>query len=118
MGDELRLQQALGNLIVNALKFTKEGFVRVAAEGRPADGVLEVTLRVTDSGVGIAADYLPHLFGIFSQADAGTARKYGGSGLGLALTKQIVEALGGSIGVESEEGKGSTFHFTIPLRIA
>lgn len=110
-GDPVRLRQILLNFLSNAVKFTPAGGrigLAVAADG---DGI---RFAVSDSGVGIPADALPHLFTRFSQADASTSRHYGGTGLGLAICRQMVELMNGSIHVESEPDKGSTFSFTIP----
>ncbi|MEW6750324.1 MAG: two-component regulator propeller domain-containing protein [Candidatus Latescibacterota bacterium] len=117
VGDPLRLRQVLVNLLGNALKFTAQGEVAVVVscpEGGAAD---RVTLRfgVRDTGIGIPADKLGGLFAAFTQVDASTTRRYGGTGLGLAVSRQLVELMGGTIGVESEEGKGSLFHFTVVL---
>jgi CheY-like chemotaxis protein len=112
MGDSHRLQQIVSNLLSNALKFT------------PADGVVSVITRadadmacceVRDTGEGIAAEFLPHLFEKFRQADGGSARRFKGLGLGLAITKQLVEAHGGSIAVSSDgRGKGAAFIVKLP----
>jgi len=110
-GDENRLQQILHNLIGNAIKFTESGSVRVFAEQH--NGM--VALSVRDTGIGIPADKFESIFQSFEQVDASIAREYGGTGLGLTITKQLVELHGGKIWVESELGKGSTFTFTLPI---
>jgi signal transduction histidine kinase/CheY-like chemotaxis protein len=111
-GDGGRLRQVLTNLVANALKFTEVGEVAVRAE---AAGVGRVRFSVTDSGIGIAPDRLPHLFEPFEQAETTTARRYGGTGLGLTITRDLVELLGGRLQAQSVVGAGSTFSFTIPL---
>jgi len=113
LGDAGRITQCLMNLAGNALKFTREGRVEIAVELR---GNL-LYYRVTDTGIGIAQDQLDTIFAEFRQGDATITREFGGTGLGLSITKKIVEMHGGRIWVESEIGKGSTFWFTIPLRV-
>jgi len=112
-GDGGRITQCLMNLVGNALKFTRQGRVEVAVDLR--GDVLHY--RVTDTGTGIAEDRLETVFGEFRQEDATIAGQFGGTGLGLSITKKFVELHGGRIWVESEVGKGSTFSFTIPLRV-
>ncbi len=109
--DENRVQQILHNLIGNAIKFTAEGSVSVTAQQTSEF----LHIRVTDTGIGIEQEKFGVIFQSFEQADGGTAREYGGTGLGLSVTKQLVELHGGKIGLESEVGAGSTFHFTLPL---
>ncbi|MGV3623322.1 MAG: ATP-binding protein [Archangium sp.] len=112
MGDALRLRQVLFNLVSNALKFTEAGAVRVQVRVKE-DGVLEFS--VEDTGIGIAPEVLPRLFAIFEQGDASTTRRYGGSGLGLALSRQLVGLMGGELKVESQPGRGSKFWFELRL---
>ncbi|MDX1430775.1 MAG: ATP-binding protein, partial [Rhodothermales bacterium] len=109
--DEDRLQQVLYNLIGNAIKFTHEGSVILS--GRSGDGIIEI--GVADTGIGIPKEKHEAIFQSFEQVDASTGREYGGTGLGLAVTRQLVELHGGSIRVESTENVGSTFLFTLPI---
>jgi PAS domain S-box-containing protein len=113
-GDVTRLRQILANLLANAVKFTEHGEIVVSVTSRKLEGDLrEVSFAVRDTGIGIEHDRLDRLFKPFSQVDASTTRKYGGTGLGLAISRMLAEAMGGSIRVESEVGKGTTFSFTI-----
>lgn len=117
-GDEERIQQVLNCLLSNAIKFTSEGGVRVKVAC--LDDVMDkikLRIAVADSGIGISDADKSKLFIRFSQVDASDTRKYGGSGLGLVITKQIVELMGGNISVQSKEGLGSTFIVEIPLKI-
>ncbi len=111
--DRGRVRQVLLNLLSNAIKFTPDGG-RITVAAGPVNGRSEVRIAVTDTGIGIAADDQPKLFQEFSQLDASASRKYEGTGLGLALSRRLIELHGGAIGVESEMGKGSTFWFTLP----
>lgn len=115
-GDVGRLRQVLTNLLGNAIKFTDEGEVslEVLFANNHADHV-HLRFEICDTGIGIPQDQLPHIFGAFQQQDASISRKYGGTGLGLTICKQLVEIMGGEIGVESEPGKGSMFWFDIPV---
>ena len=110
-GDPLRLRQVLTNLLGNAAKFTEDGAIVLRA--RAIDGGLRV--EVTDTGVGIAREQQSALFQPFTQADSSTSRRYGGTGLGLSIVKQLVELMGGRIGIESAPGRGSTFWLEMPL---
>jgi CheY-like chemotaxis protein/HPt (histidine-containing phosphotransfer) domain-containing protein len=123
IGDVNRIRQVLVNLLSNAVKFTHVGEVVLTVrllsdprEAASADAPCWLHFAVRDTGIGIPADRLPRLFQSFSQVDASTARQYGGTGLGLAISRSLVEAMGGRIWVESAVQKGSTFHFTLPLR--
>jgi signal transduction histidine kinase len=113
-GDGGRIAQCLMNLAGNSLKFTKAGKVEIAVEQK--DGLL--LYRVADTGIGIPPDKIGGLFTEFKQSDATIASEYGGTGLGLSITRKFIEMHGGRIWVESEAGKGSTFLFEIPLRVA
>jgi PAS domain S-box-containing protein len=117
VGDQLRLRQVLTNLIGNAVKFTEEGKVeiRVAAGEKTAAGKREFIFTVADTGIGIPADKKHLIFRSFSQVDDSDTRGYGGVGLGLAISREIVERMGGKISFVSEERVGSTFTFTVPL---
>jgi PAS domain S-box-containing protein len=117
-GDPHRLRQVLTNLLANAIKFTAHGGVTLDVTlDRQAGSTTTVRFGVTDTGIGIRPDQVAKLFAPFTQADASTTREYGGSGLGLAICKQLVEMMGGNIGVNSQEGQGSTFWFTAVLEI-
>jgi PAS domain S-box-containing protein len=137
VSDPHRLAQILLNLLGNAVKFTKEGSVTlrvslehsrsgtattgaVAADTRDVGGETAVSLHfeVQDTGIGIPAEQLAHIFEPFRQADGSTTRKYGGTGLGLSISTRLAEAMGGRIWVESEDGRGSTFHVTIAVVVA
>jgi PAS domain S-box-containing protein len=112
--DPSRLRQILVNLIGNAIKFTLRGEVVLGVRAATrTDGRVELRLAVRDTGIGIAPEALPRLFQSFSQLDASTARRFGGTGLGLVISKRLAELLGGSMWVESVLGQGSTFHFTV-----
>ncbi len=124
-GDAGRLRQIITNLLGNAIKFTEKGEVTVrvlrdepaiATRGAP-ENVAVVRIEVADTGIGIAPDALKSLFKAFRQADTSTTRRFGGTGLGLAICKQLAELMGGTIGVDTIEGKGSTFWFTVRLPI-
>lgn len=113
IGDPARLRQIISNLLSNAVKFTKNGEVKLLISSQKLDETCEVHFAVSDTGIGIPEDQRDHLFQPFSQVDASITRRYEGTGLGLAISRQLVEMMGGRIWVESEEGRGSTFHFTI-----
>jgi signal transduction histidine kinase/CheY-like chemotaxis protein len=116
MGDPGRIRQVLLNLTCNAIKFTDRGHVLIEVReiaAHPGQSTIELAVR--DSGIGIPGDKLSMLFDHFTQVDASATRRYGGTGLGLAISRRLVELMGGTIGVTSEPGRGSTFHFTLAL---
>lgn len=119
IGDPTRLRQVILNLTTNAIKFTSRGAVILKARWSPdADRHGWLRIDVVDTGIGISAEALPHLFERFAQADGSTSRKYGGTGLGLTICKRLVRLMGGEIGLESRENEGSTFWFELPLSLA
>jgi len=116
-GDPTRLQQAVLNYLSNAIKFTERGTVTLRAINlEETDKWVQVRFEVTDTGIGITPEALPRLFTAFEQADNSTTRKYGGTGLGLVITKRLAELMGGDAGVQSTPGVGSTFWFTACLQ--
>lgn len=117
-GDPYRLRQILMNLLNNAIKFTEDGgvTVKVLMEER-TENRLQLLIQVVDTGIGLTEDSRKKLFQAFAQADASTTRKFGGTGLGLAICRKLVELMGGTIGVDSVIGQGSTFWFRLPLEI-
>ncbi len=120
VGDVTRFRQVILNLVSNAVKFTPDGEVVVAVTARPlveAGAPVEVTVSVRDTGIGIAADRLDRLFQAFSQVDSSTTRLYGGTGLGLVISRRLARAMGGELRVSSELGVGSTFTFTAILTV-
>ncbi len=115
-GDSTRLRQILINLLGNAIKFTERGEIVASVKGRlsdDGDAAHEIHFSVRDTGIGIPEGRMDRLFKSFSQVDSSTTRKHGGTGLGLAISKRLAEMMGGRMWVESREGAGSTFHFTI-----
>ncbi|WP_052714299.1 ATP-binding protein [Paenibacillus dauci] len=117
-GDPHRLKQVLNNLIGNAVKFTREGSVDVSVNGIEMDeDTMKLHFKVKDSGIGIAEKDRDKLFKSFSQVDDSQSREFGGTGLGLVISQQIVELMNGEITVKSEQGKGSTFEFVIPVNL-
>ena len=116
IGDAVRLRQILTNLIGNAIKFTEYGEIvlRVATD-RSSDGLDLLNFEVRDTGIGIVQEKLASIFAAFEQADKSTTRRFGGTGLGLTICSLLVNMMGGKIWVESTPGKGSSFHFTVPM---
>ena len=112
-GDVTRVRQVLVNLLSNAVKFTEKG--EIVVEVKSADDLLQFSVK--DTGIGIPADRMDRLFRSFSQVDSSTTRKYGGTGLGLVISKRLAEMMGGRMWVESEVGKGSTFFIEMPLQL-
>ncbi|HLA33285.1 MAG TPA: PAS domain S-box protein [Rhodocyclaceae bacterium] len=124
IGDPLRLSQVLTNLLSNAIKFTADGEVLLSIEQQPRtadapdkDDNIVLRFAVRDTGIGMTSAQQRKLFQSFMQVDTSTARRFGGTGLGLAISKGLVNLMGGEIGVDSEFGHGSTFHFTLPFRV-
>ena len=120
VGDPHRLHQILVNLVGNALKFTDTGRITVSARpiGEPGKDAVTIRFDVADTGIGVPAERLEAIFEEFEQAEDATARRYGGSGLGLGISRELVHLMGGVIGVKSEVGHGSTFWFEIPFPVA
>jgi two-component system sensor histidine kinase/response regulator len=115
-GDPARLRQIVINLFNNAVKFTQEGEVQISLEEEEGgDSLCMLKCMVRDTGIGISKENMTRLFQSFSQADTSTTRRFGGTGLGLSISKSLVEMMNGRIGVDSQEGAGSTFWFTVPL---
>jgi CheY-like chemotaxis protein len=112
LGDPLRLQQILSNIVGNAMKFTDTGFVRISVTAQKQEEQYRLTFEITDSGIGLTAQQQAGLFSPFYQADSSFTRKYGGSGLGLMISKELVELMGGIIRVSSIPNGGTTFTFT------
>jgi len=116
VGDPGRLRQVLINLVNNAIKFTRDGQVTINVKRiSQSERAVELEFAVEDTGIGIASDKLPTMFEKFTQADASTTRRHGGTGLGLSISAQLIELMGGQIQAESEEGKGSRFHFKLEM---
>jgi GAF domain-containing protein/DNA-binding response OmpR family regulator/anti-sigma regulatory factor (Ser/Thr protein kinase) len=116
--DLTKVRQALFNLLSNACKFTDRGTVTLAVSRETGDGPDSLVFRVSDTGIGMTAEQLARLFEAFSQADAATTRKYGGTGLGLALSRRLCRMMGGDVTVDSEAGRGSTFTIRLPAQVA
>jgi signal transduction histidine kinase len=118
-GDPVRLRQIVVNLVGNATKFTSAGSVMLSAIKESQDSEYTIVqFTVKDTGIGIPIERQKEIFSAFTQADNSTTRNYGGTGLGLTISRRLAELLGGRIWVESEPGKGSSFHFTAKLGVA
>jgi len=120
-GSEHHLQQVLVNLISNAIKFTEQGYIELSANlvaWRQTDQAAVIRFEVRDTGIGISPEAQERIFERFTQADESTTRRYGGTGLGVTISKQLVELMGGRIGVESEPGEGSTFWLQVPFKVS
>lgn len=117
IGDDVRLRQILLNLLGNAVKFTHEGAITLTVKAKTRGATAALQICVHDTGIGIASDKLNTIFEAFAQADNSSTRLYGGTGLGLTICKQLVEAMGGRLWVESELGKGSAFHFDVQVEV-
>src|SRR5215510_894861 len=115
--DLTKVRQSLFNLLSNACKFTAQGTITLAVSRETLDGVVWVTFRVTDTGIGMTPEQMGKLFQVFAQADASTTRQYGGTGLGLAITRRFCQMMGGDITVESTPGQGSTFTVRLPAEV-
>ncbi len=118
IGDESKVEQIMINLITNAVKYTNEGYVRIGVSGDYREDMFDLTVTVSDTGIGIRSEDLGHLFDSFARADAKRNRHIEGTGLGLAITKKLCEGMGGSIKVSSRYGEGSVFTVRIPQKIA
>ena len=118
VGDAGRIRQVLINLIGNALKFTKTGHIKINIGGKTDGNTSSLLFKVEDTGVGISADKLDHIFNNFEQAEASTTRRFDGAGLGLAISRHLARAMGGDIKAQSEYGVGSTFTFNLALPVA
>ena len=121
IGDAKRIKQILNNLISNAIKFTERGAIKIQVtqvQDAENEAFIRTEFSVTDTGIGIPETKKSMLFNSFTQIDGSYTRQYGGTGLGLVISKQLIEMMGGNIGFTSIEGIGSTFHFTLPMRVA
>lgn len=119
IGDMARIRQIVTNLVGNSIKFTESGYVQLDVSSRVNEnGETDIRFRIDDTGIGISAANKDKIFDKFTQADESTTRKFGGTGLGLTICKRLTEMMGGRIGVESYEGRGSSFWFTLPLQHA
>ena len=118
LGDPLRIEQVLLNLVNNAVKFTSHGHVRISVRGKSGDGANRlVEFSVSDTGIGMSKEQIEHLFIPFDQGDSSISRRFGGSGLGLSIVKSLTELMNGEVSVTSEPGEGSTFTVCLPLEV-
>nr|MDQ2705686.1 response regulator [Pseudomonadota bacterium] len=115
VGDVGRFRQIVTNMVGNAVKFTDKGHVLVDVSGETIDGIVQIKVRVEDTGIGIPADKLSNVFEKFAQVDGSSTRRHEGTGLGLAIAARLIDLMGGKIGLESEVGQGSIFWFTAPM---
>jgi len=115
LGDAPRVRQILSNLVANAVKFTPAGEVRIGGSARPTPDGVEATIWVKDTGIGFDAETKARLFGRFEQADGSISRRFGGAGLGLAISRSLAERMGGSLDADAEPGRGAVFILTLPL---
>ena len=115
VGDVGRFRQIVTNMLGNAVKFTEKGHVLIDVSGETVDGIVQLKVRVEDTGIGIPADKLANVFEKFAQVDGSSTRRHEGTGLGLAIAARLVDLMGGKIGLESEVGRGSIFWFTAPM---
>jgi signal transduction histidine kinase/CheY-like chemotaxis protein len=118
IGDPGRIRQVITNLVGNAIKFTEQGYVLIDVDSSLVEGSACLRVSVTDTGIGVESDKLERIFGKFEQVDSSSSRRYSGTGLGLAITRRLVEAMGGTVGVDSSHGHGSTFWFELCLPVA
>ncbi len=117
-GDSRRVKQVLNHITQNAVKFTEKGSISIGVSlEKQVEHLAFVKFSIIDTGIGISEEAIEQIFAPFVQADGSNTRKYGGVGLGLSISKRIVRLMSGTLGVTSEEGKGSTFWFTIPLQL-
>jgi signal transduction histidine kinase len=116
--DLAKVRQTLFNLLSNASKFTKQGTIGLTVTREAEDGVDWITLSVTDTGIGMTPEQMARLFQEFSQAEASTSSQYGGTGLGLVITRKFCQMMGGDITVTSEVGRGSTFTMRLPAEVS
>ena len=115
VGDVGRFRQIVTNMVGNAVKFTEKGHVLIDVSGESSEGIVQLKVSVEDTGIGIPADKLSNVFEKFAQVDGSSTRRHEGTGLGLAIAARLVDLMGGTIGLESEVGRGSIFWFTAPM---